>query len=205
MLYFQSENCCKQETKPNWIPKERHNPKKGETEKKIVNSLRLLHEAFLYFEIGSNQVANNDNNFCNKIKHEANPHEFNNFATSRTFFIYNSLFSFLYYAHTYIQIRITQPTDFLPSNYINFYVRQLTSKKCLRFKSNKSRNFTHNTQSGTLRYQIAKNNLQKYSKQISNKPKTTSIQQITPKIDEKCQTILIRTIFIYFISQTGMV
>lgn len=167
--------------------------------------MRLLHEAFLYFEIGSNQVANNDNNFCNKIKHEANPHEFNNFATSRTFFIYNSLFSFLYYAHTYIQIRITQPTDFLPSNYINFYVRQLTSKKCLRFKSNKFRNFTHNTQSGTLRYQIAKNNLQKYSKQISNKPKTTSIQQITPKIDEKCQTILIRTIFIYFISQTGMV
>lgn len=156
LLYFQSENCCKQETKPNWIPKERHNPKKGETEKKIVNSLRLLHEAFLYFEIGSNQVANNDNNFCNKIKHEANPHEFNNFATSRTFFIYNSLFSFLYYAHTYIQIRITQPTDFLPSNYINFYVRQLTSKKCLRFNSNKFRNFTHNTQSGTLRYQIAK-------------------------------------------------
>lgn len=169
MLYFQSENCCKQETKPNWIPKERHNPKKSETEKKIVNSLRLLHEAFLYFEIGSNQVANNDNNFCNKIKHEANPHEFNNFATSRTFFIYNSLFSFLYYAHTYIQIRITQPTDFLPSNYINFYVRQLTSKKCLRFKSNKFRNFTHNTQSGTLRYQIAKKIT---SKNIQNKTRT---------------------------------
>lgn len=37
-------------------------------EKTIVNSLRLLHETFLYFEIGSNQVANNDNNFCNKIK-----------------------------------------------------------------------------------------------------------------------------------------
>lgn len=40
----------------------------NETGKLIVNSLRLLHETFLYFEIGSNQVANNDNNFCNKIK-----------------------------------------------------------------------------------------------------------------------------------------
>lgn len=205
MLYFQSENCCQQDTKPNWIPKERHNPKKAKPKKKIVNSLRLLHEAFLYFEIGSNQVANNDNNFCNKIKHEANPHEFNNFATSRTFFIYNSLFSFLYYAHTYIQIRITQPTDFLPSNYINFYVRQLTSKNAyvLNRTNFETSHTTHRVAQCATRLQ--KNNLQKYSKQISNKPKTTSIQHITPKIDEKCQTILIRTIFIYFISQTGMV
>lgn len=69
--------------------------------KLIVNSLRLLHEAFLYFEIGSNQVANNDNNFCNKIKHETNPHEFNNFATSRTFFICISFFIFLTLLRTY--------------------------------------------------------------------------------------------------------
>lgn len=69
--------------------------------KLIVNSLRLLHEAFLYFEIGSNQVANNDNNFCNKIKHETNPREFNNFATSRTFFICISFFTFLTLLRTY--------------------------------------------------------------------------------------------------------
>lgn len=124
MLYFQGENCCKQENKPNWIPKAKHNSKTCETEKLIVNSLRLLHETFLYFEIGSNQVANNDNNFCNKIKHETNPHEFNNFATQEHF-SYIFLYSLFYYAHTYILIRITQPTDFLPSNYINFYVRQL--------------------------------------------------------------------------------
>lgn len=124
LLYFQGENCCKQENKPNWIPKAKHNSKTCETEKLIVNSLRLLHETFLYFEIGSNQVANNDNNFCNKIKHETNPHEFNNFATQEHF-SYIFLYSLFYYAHTYILIRITQPTDFLPSNYINFYVRQL--------------------------------------------------------------------------------
>lgn len=34
----------------------------------IVDSLRLLKEMFLYFEIGSKQVANNGNNFCNKNK-----------------------------------------------------------------------------------------------------------------------------------------
>lgn len=136
--------------------------------KKIVNSLRLLHEAFLYFEIGSNQVANNDNNFCNKIKHEANPHEFNNFATSRTFFIYNSLFSFLYYAHTYIQIRITQPTDFLPSNYINFYVRQLTSKNA--YVLNRTNFETSHT---THRVARCATRLQKItSKNIQNKSRT---------------------------------
>lgn len=32
----------------------------------IVDSLRLLHKKILYFEIGSKQVANNGNNFCNK-------------------------------------------------------------------------------------------------------------------------------------------
>lgn len=37
-------------------------------EKFIVDSLRLLHEKILYFEIGSKQVANNGNNFCNKQK-----------------------------------------------------------------------------------------------------------------------------------------
>lgn len=70
-----------------------------ETGKKtIVNSLRLLHETFLYFEIGSNQVANNDNNFCNKIKPRwENPHEFNNFATQEHFFS----FFFLYLLRTY--------------------------------------------------------------------------------------------------------
>lgn len=44
------------------------NKNTNETRRLIVNSLRLLLETFLYFEIGSNQVANNDNNFCNKIK-----------------------------------------------------------------------------------------------------------------------------------------
>lgn len=70
--------------------------------------MRLLHETFLYFEIGSNQVANNDNNFCNKINHEENPHEFNNFATQEHY-------SFIYYFTlllTHIYKRITQPTDF---------------------------------------------------------------------------------------------
>lgn len=61
----------------------------NETGKLIVNSLRLLHETFLYFEIGSNQVANNDNNFCNKIKPRwANPHEFNNFAMQEHIFLF---------------------------------------------------------------------------------------------------------------------
>lgn len=83
----------------------KHNPKQNAKPKKmklIVNSLRLLHETFLYFEIGSNQVANNDNNFCNKIKHETNPHEFNNFATQELFFSYNFFFYFLNLLRTHI-------------------------------------------------------------------------------------------------------
>lgn len=36
LLYFQSENCCKQDTKPNWIPKEKHNPKKAKPKKRLL-------------------------------------------------------------------------------------------------------------------------------------------------------------------------
>lgn len=76
-------------------------PKQNFKRKFIVNSLRLLHKKILYFEIGSKQVANNGNNFCNKHilerwkknndkqkmeRHVPKAqkqirHEFNNFAT----------------------------------------------------------------------------------------------------------------------------
>lgn len=169
--------------------------------------MRLLHEAFLYFEIGSNQVANNDNNFCNKIKHETNPHEFNNFATSRTFFICIS-FHFPYFiTHIHIQIRITQPTDFLPSNYINFYVRQLTSKakqkqKCLRFQwIQKFHTHTQHTEWHVALPKLQQKTISKNTQNQSRPKANTLFFFKSQQIKTKRQTILIRTIFIYFISK----
>lgn len=114
-------------------------------------------------------------------------------------------FSLLYYAHTHTNTYITQPTDFLPSNYINFYVRQLTSKKCLRFLTNLE-NFTHTTHRvARCATKKSKNNLKKYSKPISSKNKKHFNSTNHTESNQKCQMVLIRTTFIYFYFQTGMV
>lgn len=113
-----------------------------------------------------------------------------------------SFFFFTYYALTsHTQTCITQPTDFLPSNTSNFYVRQLTTANTayVFFFTNKFRNTQHKRESGTLscwkKYPL-KNNLKNQNNHVRN-PKM--IQNQTR------QMILIRTTFIYFIFQTGMV
>lgn len=172
-------------------------------EKTIVNSLRLLHETFLYFEIGSNQVANNDNNFCNKIKPRwENPHEFNNFATQEHFFFL--FFFFTYYALTpHTQTCITQPTDFLPSNTSNSYVRQLTTANTAYvFFSRTNFETSHTTQKRKWHVELLEKS------PLKNNPKNYNLimlENLKMIQNQTRRIILIWKTFIYFIFQTGMV
>lgn len=113
------------------------------------------------------------------------------------FLFFSLLITHLHLIHTCI----TQPTAFLPSNTSNFYVRQLTTANTayVFFFTNKFRNTQHKRESGTLscwkKYPL-KNNLKNQNNHVRN---LKMIQNRTR------QMILIRTTFIYFIFQTGMV
>lgn len=108
---------------------------RNKSKKNVNKNLLLTHwdcytKKILYFEIGSKQVANNGNNFCNKNhqtkqhgikrsikwKQAKTNHEFNNFATH---------YHMLIRKHIHVNKQIL---FYLSSYYIKSFVRQLTAQ-----------------------------------------------------------------------------